>query len=314
MRTKSLIISMVLLFSLTLTLTATVPFWNIDSLGIPNPLPSAPAIGFQLTLSPPGGAVATNGTVYAIGFDAENVYLACWSFCSGWGGIATFGLPATLSQVAGPAALCLDGHGNLYVGGDFCSVTQWPDGPTVNATNIAVYNLQSGLWSGIGNALLDFDTNTVTAIAVDTNQKVYIGTYPQFNLTYPWLPISSTNIFMVYSNSQWVSVGGSMLVYQGYTEGFPIDAMVANGKDIYLAGDLLGATNHLTNFVSSTNIIKWNGESNIWQTMGAGSVIWGTNVDTHGYDAQIYALAVSGSNVFIAGGWYSGMGEDWQPG
>ena len=314
---KSFVTSAVVLLSMTVTLTATIPDWNIDNLGIPNPLPNSGDDGFQLSLYPPGGAVATNGTVYALGYDEDYLYLANWTLCSGWAAIATFGLP-TSYEFAGPLTLCLSGNGSLYVGGEFISVTEWPDGPTVNATNIAVYNLNSGSWSGLGNAFLGFDTNPVTAVAVDSNEKVYIATYPIFSTVHPFNPVSATNIFMVYSNTQWVSVGGgSMKVYQGYTDGFPVDAMVANGTDIYLAGDLLGGNDgpQYTNiFVASTNIIKWNGSSNAWQAMGAGSDIWGANVDSGGYDAQIYSLAVLGTNVFIAGGWASGMGETSQPG
>jgi hypothetical protein len=104
---------------------------------------------------------------------------------------------------------------------------------------------------------------------------------------------------MQYSNSEWVTVGGGLYVYSDWEDQFNVSAMVANGSDIYVAGNFLGAYNG-ESFLSSPNLIKWNGSTDTWQQMdGYGSVTW-SGAQARGSN-PIYAIATLDTNVFISG-------------
>lgn len=274
------------------------PSWEANTPGVPAFLPYISGSGFSLT-GGPTSAVATNGTIYALAADSSGSYLVSWSYCGGWYEIAAF------TGGSGVTTLVLGTDGMLFIGGEFTSLTPVSpvstDWVTYSVTNIAAFNLNTAGWSGFGYGA-GATTNTIVALAVDSNDKVYIGTFPaagEGGIGYPSV-FSYTNAVMVYSNSHWVSLGGNLLNYGAYSSGDPIQAMVAEGTDIYIAGTVLGGTNGST-FVASTNLIKWSGGSQSWQAMNGTTNLWGTvQVNPEFYNPGITALAVSGTNVFVA--------------
>jgi hypothetical protein len=251
---------------------------------------------------------ATNGTLYALSYPST---LLSWNVCEGWTQIASF--LSTTNQPFGPTVtcLCISG-GNLYAAGSFASITPLSCGPTVNATNVAAYNLATGSWSQVGETGF-FESNYVNAIAVDTNQNVYISLDPDYSTMFPpgetnaWL----SNLVLVYSGGAWQTLGGGLLAYKGY-EGGPdgVLAMATGGSDLYITGTFFGGSNSSpASIVWSTNVIKWNATSNEWQAMNAvvgGSSIWTNDsglVDNWNYDLGTISIAVAGTDVFITGYW-----------
>jgi hypothetical protein len=237
--------------------------------------------------------VVTNGTVYALAFTTEispdtSFVLMQWTKCAGWSIAAGFS-----GEDAGGATLCL-GSSNLYIGGAFETAYPAPGSllPSVNVTNIASYNLNTGSLSSVGDAA-QFQYFPVFAIAVDSNQKVYIGTVPT-NRT-----VLQTNMVMSLEEGVWTTVGNGVLLGELETDAGPegVSAMTASGTNIYVAGLLDGGVNTDNTAMYSTNFIKWDGTT--WQQMGSNGSIWYPG--WRGEDYYIKSIATSGTNVFVAG-------------
>jgi hypothetical protein len=262
--------------------------------------------------------VATNGTLYA----STSNGIVCWTRCAGWRAFATFVANTSINgtqNVTGVNCLSLSGN-DLYVAGAFSAVTN-ESGCGVNATNIAVCDLVTRTWAPVGNTS-SFGTNIVTGLAVDANQNVYIalyaaGYFPPSPTGYPGYRVNSTNLLLIYTNNQWSELGGALRIYEGYSAGDGIFGMFASGLDVYFTGTFDGGFNGNT-WIGSTNVIKWNGESNAWQAVNGvsgGVSIWGNSAGVvaganSNYDAGVGPIAVSGSNVFVTGNWmqYGGNG------
>ncbi len=128
------------------TVTSTVfsqPYWDTQ-------YPGAPTSGPPITT-----IAATNGTVYAVaGSD-----LLSWSLCDGWTTLASF-TTSSVPQSPFISSLYISG-GKLYVGGAFWSMSVASCGLTVNATNVASYDLNTGAWAQVGDTTA-FKTNLST--------------------------------------------------------------------------------------------------------------------------------------------------------
>ena len=75
-----------------------------------------------------------------------------------------------------------------------------------------------------------------------------------------------------------------------------VTALTADGTDIYAVGNFDAGVSGST-IIYSTNIIKWDGTS--WHAMGTPA---GNGVIVNGsHGPEFYKVAVSGSNVFLAG-------------
>ncbi|HEX4120290.1 MAG TPA: hypothetical protein VH619_06730 [Verrucomicrobiae bacterium] len=271
-RVKSLLI--VSLTSLT-SLGFGQSYWDAQNPGVPGFATVAGTLG---GIAEPG-IVARDGTVYAIGTSTGGMgtEIYSWDKCAGWSGFVGVGSGSFTT-------LYIDGA-NLYIGGSFTSLDTTPNDSTetlVNATNIAVYNLCSGICSRVGDAAI-FQNNEVTAIVADTNHTVYIGTKSSTE--------GDTNLLMVLEDGNWSKVGGGLTYHDEGEYSTGVTALAADRTDIYAGGCFIGGTNSNGSFEASTNFIKWSGTSNAWMKM---------NPFPLDYFHNISSIVVSGTNVFVA--------------
>ncbi len=163
---------------------------------------------------------------------------------------------------------------DLYVGGRFMTAGG------VSATNVAKWD--GGSWSALGPGVgvaagFQNDYDRVTGLAVIGN-KVYAGGY----FTTIGGTGQSPGVLMTRGIAQWDGSAWSALG-NGVTG--QVEAVAVIGDDLYVGG-------------LSSDIVKWDGTG--WSTLGIGL---GPNGGTH-----VYALTVSGSDLYVGGGFKSAGG------
>jgi len=161
-------------------------------------------------------------------------------------------------------AMVADSAGNLYVGGDFTVIGD------VAANYVAKWDGEN--WSALGNGI-GTGNNSIRAMAI-VGDFLYVGgqfsgpSAPGFNIG-RWNTVTQT-----WSN---VSNGISGFVY----------AMTTDGTNLYIGGSFPSTAGGADPVVSMANVGKWNGAS--WSALGSG------------VNNPVYALAMSGSTLFVGG-------------
>ncbi len=237
--------------------------------------------------SPPGSGM--NSAVYALAKSGSDLY-AGGSFTSAgsaaanniarWNGSSW--APLGSGMGGGPwgpfvSGLAVSGP-DLYAGGNFTTA-----GGTA-ATNIAEWNGSSWapLGSGIGAGTFP---SYVNALAV-SGGDLYAGGY------FTNAGGASANCIAKWNGSSWSSLGSGM------RSASPADlpvvfALAVSGTDLYAGGYFASAGG-----ISANSIAKWNGSS--WSPLGSG-------MGGGPFGSYVYALAVSGTNLY-AGGLFTNAG------
>ncbi len=215
--------------------------------------------------------------------------------------------------------------GSIYAGGAFSFVTN-SGGVTVSASRMARWNGSS--WSSVGAGV----NNAVYALVGSGSDLFaggsftvaggvganYIAKWNGVNWSNLWTGINSlvystavagSNIYIggefttagglnatriaKYNGSAWSTLGSGM--------NSNVTALAVIGADLYAGGLFTSAGG-----VSVNRIAKWNGSS--WSTLGSG-VTGGDGI----FPPQVYALTVSGSNVYAGGNFTTagGLGANW---
>jgi len=177
--------------------------WGWRAIGVP------PGWGENSGLGSPVADIS--GVLYFLGTDNSQdaaAVMACIPPDIITGGDPTFVTLASGFSIAqeGVAAMAVKGN-TLYIAGSFQGFTDGSGNP-VAATNVASFN--GTTWSPIGNGT---PTN-VTAMAVDSNGRVYVGMTGR-------APVVSGNLIGMVAtfdvpSQQWLAVGGGLAVDQGY--------------------------------------------------------------------------------------------------
>ena len=117
---------------------------------------------------------------------------------------------------------------------------------------------------------------SVYAAAVDNAGNLYIGG------SFSFAGGVVANNIAEWNGSSWLALGSGMDA--------PVDALVVSGTNVFVGGYFTTAGG-----VTANNIAQWNGTS--WSALGSG--ITGSSVLGNG--PAVYALAVSGTNLFAGG-------------
>jgi uncharacterized protein (TIGR03437 family) len=194
--------------------------------------------------------------------------------------------PASAEELATEVnAIAVSGN-EVYVGGLFTSIGN------ISANNIARYNLATGAWSPLGGGT----NNVVAAIAV-SGSDVYVG--GRFtNAVNPGGANVPVTCVVRWSNATntWNPLGASGVNQNGVNG--DVSALAIGGGFVYVGGDFNTARNSGSNTFSVGSVARWNGSS--WSTLGSGGSATGNGVSSPGL-AQVYAIATSGSDVYVAG-------------
>ncbi len=173
-------------------------------------------------------------------------------------------------------AAMVDGSGNLYIGGYFTAVGD------VVANYIAKWNGTN--WSALGSGM----NGGVGALAV-SGSNVYAAGY------FTTAGGSAANYIAKWDGSSWSALGSGLVGSPGgYIE---VSALAVSASDLYAGGTFTTAGGSAANYIA-----KWDGSA--WSALGSGISL---PPDYPFYGGGVYALAVSGSNVY-AGGSFTNAG------
>ena len=231
-----------------------------------------------------GGIPGPNGSVSAAVVDGSgNLYIgggftqvgdvfanhiAKWNGSS-WTALGSGIVPSLISRYPVVKALAVSGN-DLYAGGDFTTAGG------IAANGIAKWNGSS--WTALGSGM-DGD---VRALAV-SGSDVYAGG------GFKTAGGSTANSIAKWNGSSWTALGSGI-----GGDDPSVSALAVSGSDVYAAGAFTTAGGSAAN-----SIAKWNGSS--WSALGLGMG------NLPGYSTIVYALAVSGSDVY-AGGFFTTAG------
>jgi len=197
-------------------------------------------------------------------------HVAAWNMEDGtW---SALGADGGLGSVGGIAALAVM-QGALYVGGAFTSVGG------VAANRVARWDGKA--WSALGSDGGQGVNGAVRALAVSGNALFVGGEFTEAN---QGNPISARNIAQ-WDGSDWSAVGSG----SGNGVNAVVRALAAHGDGVYVGGGF--TTANVGAPVAVNYIAYWNGSS--WSALGSGG--------GRGVDSWVYALAVSGGDLYVGG-------------
>lgn len=187
--------------------------------------------------------------------------IAKWNGSS-WSALG-LGLSGTVS------ALAVSGS-DVYAGGDFTRATN-SGNLVVQVNRVAKWDGSS--WSALGSGF----NNTVQALAVSGNE-VFAGGWFTTATNSGNLAVT-VNQIAKWDGSSWSALGAGM--------SSTVHALALAGSDVIAGGVFTRATNSGNLAVTVNRIAKWDGSS--WSALGSGM------------NFPVYALTVSGSNLYAGG-------------
>ena len=177
------------------------------------------------------------------------------------------------------AAIVISGS-DVYVGGSFLNAAG-----IVEADNVARWDGSD--WSALGSngagngALGNYDT--VSALAVSGND-VYVGGY-----LYDVAGIPEADAVARWDGSTWSALGSNG-AGNGAIQCCSVWALAVSGSDVYVGGQLY----NVAGIPEADAVARWDGST--WSALGSNGA--GDGALVNGY---VYALAISGSQVYVGG-------------
>jgi hypothetical protein len=185
--------------------------------------------------------------------------------------------------VDGPVnALTVIGN-TLYVGGDF---TQANVGRSAVAANsIACFNLQTNTWRALASSTGNGVNGEVFAIAISGSDIYVGGEFTQANSGSQPIPANNVARFNTECN-----VWSSLSSNTGNGVQGQVFSLAVAGYDVYVGGEFTQA-NVGKSPLRVSCIARFNTGTNTWSKLGT----------THSVEGTVYALAVSGSDIYAGG-------------
>ena len=280
-------------FRLTLCAVSIAAFCSVESQGQSFPfwdnLPDTPQpIGY-------GQGAGYQQDLYI----ASGSTLVRWNKCAGWTTVACF----NSDEEVGAVCLAIQGN-SLYVAGQFESISYANCNATIDATNIARYDLNTGQWSVLGANNADWPGCPIKSIVADALGNVYVGLW--FGLDIDTNYYASPHGIMKWDGTNWSGLGGGLLANDPTGEGClgewdsVVAALATDGTNIFAAGGFFGGINPDGSTTNSHCIIEWKPITAQWASMGDSTGL--NNYGCDGFTLEALSLAVCGTNLFVAGG------------
>lgn len=221
-------------------------------------------------------AVDAIGNVYVGGYFAQtasgiqinlNGIARYNSSTNTWSGLAGNGVNG------GVFAIAISGN-NLFIGGDF---TQTADGSVTGLNRIAKYDLTTNIWSPLTNNGLT--GAYVSALTIDSGVLYVGGSFSQTNGG------ATTNL----NNIARYDIAGnawSALSHNGLNS--QVNALLVSGPYLFAGGNFTATHDNV--IMALNKIARYDTTSGSWTTL-----------DGFGLNGDVYALAVSGPELFVGG-------------
>jgi len=208
-------------------------------------------------------------------------------------------------------AIAIDSNNNIYVGGSFTQANAVVGNPAVTANRIAKWDGTN--WSALGNGLNG--SVTVTAIAIDSNNNIYVGgSFTQANAVGGNHAVN-INYIAKWDGTNWSSLGNGL-------NGSVIAIAIDSNNNIYVGGSFTQANAVVGNpAVTANRIAKWDGTN--WSALngGASSTVNAIAIDSNNniYVGGSFTYLYNGNNIdkqnsplyaFCIGKW---NGTNWTP-
>jgi hypothetical protein len=244
---------------------------------------------FVYALAVVGNEVVVGGNFTEAGGVSANYVARFNTQTNTWSSLGT-GIQNGVSGIFSAVnALAVVGN-EVVVGGDFASAGG------VSARNVARFNTQTNTWSTLGTGSSNGVNSFVYALAVVGDEVVVGGEFTSAG------GVSANRVarFNTQTNT-WSSLGtGSSNGVSGSGGyGGEVRALAVVGNEVFVGGRFTEAGG-----VSANNVARFNTQTNTWSTLGTGSSNGVSGVDF----PAVYALAVSGSEVFVGGTFTSAGG------
>ena len=265
-----------------------------------------------------GGVCGANGNVYAMAVDnSGRLYIGgnfitaggiTANYVASWDGSTWASLGSGMNGIVN--ALAISGP-DVYVGGSFNTaggvtvnyIAKWngsawsPLGSGMNGSVSALAISGSDLYAGGtftlagGNAvnnIAKWDGNAWTPLGTGTSDTVYALAISGSDLYAGGLFATAggitANYIAKWNGNAWSALGFGM---DGY-----VRALTVSGSDLYVGGHFTIATNVNGEAVTVNRVAKWNGTT--WFSLGSA------------LNDHVYALAVSGSDLYVGGQFVAG--------
>ena len=201
----------------------------------------------------------------------------------------------------GIRALAVDGQGNLYVGGAFSAIGN------LSANRLARWD--GSAWHILGGDSGDKGNGVdgiVYALAVDSSDNLYVGGDFQNAFADSTGAAISANRVVRWNGSTWTPLGAdSGAVGNGVNAA--VLALAVDGADgIYVGGQFTSAYNAGGDTISANHVARWFDSG--WFALGADSGATGNGVNNF-----VYALAMSGGELFVGGQFTTAYGDGSTP-
>jgi uncharacterized protein (TIGR03437 family) len=242
-----------------------------------------------------GGSFSTIGGVSARGVARFNVKTGQWTTLG-------TGTTSTGNGVAGFVEDIAISGNDVYIVGGFSRVYQNAT-TSVSANNAAKWNSTTGLWAALGggSGLSANGVNQRVDKVLVSGSNVYLC--GAFSAAYN---AANNSVFangvVRWNGSVWAALGnGSAANGNGIAGGQAwVHALALIGNKLYVAGSFTKAINNTGNEVSANYVACWNTVTNTWAALGTGS-----GEKANGTDFSVSALAVSGTDLIVGGGFFN---------
>jgi hypothetical protein len=213
--------------------------------------------------------------------------IASWSTTSGtW---SPLGSPSQNGADGGVLALAVSGT-ELYVGGSF-TTTSYSGELNMSANHVAKWSPSQNTWSFLGNSSENGVDGQVNTLAVMDTDLYVGGTFT--SASDGTQPAISANHVAKWNGTSWSPLGNSAENGVDAT----VWALAVMGTDVYAAGEFTTVSDASAANTPANSIARWDTTTGTWSLLG--------DPGSNGIQAPIYALAVSGTELYVGGDFMS---------